>query len=408
VKSALLKYEDREYCDEVINSMGLAALFERKLSQLSGGELQKLAIALTLLKNTDIIILDEPASYLDVLQRLLVSRLLFSFKEKGKTLIVIEHDLGMIDYLADYVSVIYGEPGAYGIVSRLMSARVGINSYLNGFLKAENTKIRSFEIKFESRPPPEKRDLAIAFRWVKDELKLDGFTLNIEGGNAYRGEVLGIVGQNGIGKTTFVKRIIENYFGTESPQISYKPQLITNLFKGKTVKEILEEKFGSSDFPSWLETELLKPLRLNRLMERSTETLSGGELQALAIASSLVSDSSFYFIDEPCSFLDVEQRVTVQRMIRRTTEIRAATTFVVEHDILFIDFVSDRLIVVDGEPGLHGYVSSPKSMKDGMNAFLSKLSITFRRDVDTNRPRINKPGSRMDIEQKQLGQYYYT
>jgi ATP-binding cassette subfamily E protein 1 len=408
VKEALSKYEGSRYYGEVVNSMKLSTLFELKLNQLSGGELQKLAIALALLKDTDIIVLDEPASYLDVLQRLLVSRLLFSFKDKGKTLIVIEHDLGMIDYLADYVSIIYGEPGAYGIVSRLLSARVGINSYLNGFLKAENTQIRPFEIKFESRPPPEKRDLSVAFKWVKDEFKLNGFTLTIEGGEAYRGEVIGIVGQNGIGKTTFVRRIVESYFGVESQQISYKPQLITNLFKGKTVKEVLEEKFGSSNFPSWIETELLKPLRLNKLMERSTETLSGGELQALAVASSLISNSNFYFIDEPCSFLDVEQRVTVQRMIRRLTEIKAATTFVVEHDILFIDFVSDRLIVVDGEPGVHGYVSSPKSMKDGMNEFLSKLSITFRRDVDTNRPRINKPGSRTDLEQKQLGQYYYT
>jgi len=183
---------------------------------------------------------------------------------------------------------------------------------------------------------------------------------------------------------------------------------LTTLIIGKTVKEVLEEKFGSSNFPSWIETELIKPLRLNKLMERSTETLSGGELQALAVASSLISNSNFYFIDEPCSFLDVEQRVTVQRMIRRLTEIKAATTFVVEHDILFIDFVSDRLIVIDGTPGVHGRVSSPKSMKDGMNEFLSKLSITFRRDIDTNRPRINKPGSRNDLEQKQLGQYYYT
>jgi len=408
VSEALSKYKDSYNYEQIVDTLGLNSIMDRKMEQLSGGELQKVAIALTLLKDTEVIVLDEPSSYLDVSQRLIVSKLLHSLKENGKTLIVIEHDLGMLDYLADYVSIIYGEPGVYGIVSRIMHARVGINSYLDGFLKPENIRIRPFEIRFEVRPPPEKRELTIAFSWIKDSVKLNGFTLEVNEGEAYKGEVLGIVGPNGIGKTTFVKSIIERYFGDSSQLISYKPQNISGIFsKEITVKEVLEQKYGSSELPSWIDTELIKPLRLHKIMERTIDTLSGGELQALAVAASLLPEKEFYFIDEPCSFLDVEQRVTVQRMIRRITEARAATTFVVEHDILFIDYVSDRLIVIDGKPGIYGQVNSPKSMKDGMNLFLSKISITFRRDPDTKRPRINKPGSRADIEQRQTGNYYY-
>jgi ATP-binding cassette subfamily E protein 1 len=63
--------------------------------------------------------------------------------------------------------------------------------------------------------------------------------------------------------------------------------------------------------------------------------------------------------------------------------------------------------VFEGEPAVRGKAYAASSMQDGMNKFLANLNITFRRDEDTSRPRVNKPNSRLDREQKSKGEYYY-
>jgi ATP-binding cassette subfamily E protein 1 len=72
-----------------------------------------------------------------------------------------------------------------------------------------------------------------------------------------------------------------------------------------------------------------------------------------------------------------------------------------------IDLLADRLLVFDGEPAVKGHASPPQPMREGMNDCLADLDVTFRRDERTGRPRINKPGSRKDREQKDAGEYYY-
>jgi ATP-binding cassette subfamily E protein 1 len=136
--------------------------------------------------------------------------------------------------------------------------------------------------------------------------------------------------------------------------------------------------------------------------------LSGGELQALAVAATLIKPASFYLIDEPCAYLDVEQRLVSIRAIRRMVKSKTSAAFVVEHDILAVDFLSDRLVVFEGKPGIEGHAKAPSSMEQGMIDFLKILVVTFRRDVDTKRPRINKPGSRLDRDQREDGKYYYS
>jgi ATP-binding cassette subfamily E protein 1 len=150
------------------------------------------------------------------------------------------------------------------------------------------------------------------------------------------------------------------------------------------------------------------PLGLAKFMERKVTELSGGELQRVAIVSCLARDADLYLIDEPSAYLDVEERLTVARAIRRTIEDRLAYGFVVEHDILTQDFIADRLMVFDGKPGVNGYAGQPVSLRDGMNAFLSMMALTFRRDPSTGRPRANKLDSKLDREQKDVGEFYYV
>jgi ATP-binding cassette subfamily E protein 1 len=143
-------------------------------------------------------------------------------------------------------------------------------------------------------------------------------------------------------------------------------------------------------------------------LERKVMELSGGELQKVAIAACLSRKADLLLLDEPSAYLDVEERLNTAKTIRRVTEAHSVTAFVVEHDVVTQDFVADRLMVFDGEPGISGLANAPTTLRKGMNAFLKGMDVTFRRDSVTRRPRVNKEGSRMDIFQKETGEYYYT
>ncbi|MDO5844991.1 MAG: ATP-binding cassette domain-containing protein, partial [Methanocorpusculum sp.] len=224
-----------------------------------------------------------------------------------------------------------------------------------------------------------------------------------------RGEVLGIVGANGIGKSTFAKLLA----GVETPDdgnkfdtvtVSYKPQYVT-AESSDTVEFTLRQATKKFD-SSYYQHEILEPLGLMQILQSEVKNLSGGELQRVAIALCLSRDADLYILDEPSAHLDVEQRLVTTKVIKRAAEDKGAGIMVIDHDMYTIDMISERLLVFDGVPGKEGFAKGPFEMKDGMNLFLSELGVTFRRDK-TGRPRINNPGSYLDREQKAAGEYYY-
>jgi ATP-binding cassette subfamily E protein 1 len=152
--------------------------------------------------------------------------------------------------------------------------------------------------------------------------------------------------------------------------------------------------------------EIIESLSLSAILQSPVISLSGGELQRVAIAGCLSRDADVYILDEPSAHLDVEQRVKVTRMIKHHAEGREVGIMVIDHDIYLIDMISERILVFDGEPGRHGTAAGPFPMREGMNRFLKVLDVTFRRD-QSGRPRINKPESFLDREQKGLGEFYY-
>jgi ATP-binding cassette subfamily E protein 1 len=408
VRELLESIDERGEMREMVEKLELTHALDRELSQLSGGELQRVAIAAALLREGDVYIFDEPSSYLDVAQRLKVGRVIRELAQE-KRVILVEHDLVVLDYLADYVHVLYGKAGAYGIVSHPRSVRQGINVYLNGYLREENVRIRSEPVRFEVKPPIVAREENLLLSFSKLSKSYDGFKLEVEGGEFYRGEVVGVLGPNATGKTTFVKMlagVIEPDEGevSTSAKVAYKPQYIKPEFSG-TVLEALARVATLGD--AFFENEIARPLDLKSLYDRKVKELSGGELQRVAIALCLAREAEVYLLDEPSAYLDVEQRLRVARMIRRVMEKREALGIVVDHDILFIDYISDRAMVFAGEPGRRGEATAPLEMRSAMNTFLSGMDITFRRDPETGRPRANKPGSVKDREQKAKGEYYY-
>ncbi len=408
--------EDR--LKSVIEKLKLENILDRDVKHLSGGELQKLAIAAALLRDADVYILDEPTTHLDVVERLRVCEAIKEITEKGKYTIVIDHDLAVLDYLADLVVVLYGKPGAYGIVSRTRGAREGINEYLQGYLSVENMVIRDRAITFRTAPP--ERSVSrekILVEWTDIKKKLDNFILEVSSGQICRGEIIGVLGPNGIGKTTFARILVgevEPDEGTVVPygevRISYKPQYVRDIavkYSEYTVRKFLLETCGR-DFmekPVW--PDIASGLNLEPLLDRELGTLSGGEVQRVVVASSLLRDAELYVLDEPMAYLDIEQRIRVATVIKRIVEERESVAFIIEHDITMIDYLASSVIVFSGEPGKHGIARGPYSLREGMNLFLKEQDITFRREPKIGRPRINKRGSVLDRIQREIGEYYY-
>jgi ATP-binding cassette subfamily E protein 1 len=413
VSDLLEKVNERKRLDKLKEELELGKIWDRHLDVLSGGELQRVAMAAALSRDADVYLFDEPSSYLDVKQRLQVARTIRSLKEQEKTILVAEHDLAIIDYLSDQICVFYGDAGVYGVVSHVHGVRTGINIYLQGFIPDENIRFRRESIIFHEKPPAITAGAGeILLSWNQIEKTFEGFKLVAEPGEIKRGEVIGILGPNGIGKTTFVKILA----GLEEPDekqkfgelpVSYKPQYIAPEYEG-TVQELLMSVAKETFTSSWYKTEILGPLRLNLLLDRYIMELSGGELQKVAIAACLSRQADLLLLDEPSAYLDVEERLNMARTIRRVIESRNVPAFVVEHDVVTQDFIADRLMVFSGEPGVSGTANPPTSLRKGMNVFLKEMNVTFRRDSVTRRPRVNKENSKMDTFQKDLGEYYYT
>ncbi|MDH5662871.1 MAG: ribosome biogenesis/translation initiation ATPase RLI [Candidatus Bathyarchaeota archaeon] len=415
VGDLLEKVDERDKLGPLSEQLQLKTVWDRTLEVLSGGELQKVAIAATICREADVYLFDEPSSYLDVKQRLQAARAIRSLRKEGKTVIVAEHDLAILDYLSDQICVFYGTPGVYGIVSHVHGVRVGINIYLQGFIPDENVRFRKDPILFHVKPPA--TGLAAGetlLKWNGMKKSYEEFALSAVPGEAKQGEVIGILGPNGIGKTTFVKLLagIEKAdSGEASTQygltVSYKPQYISAEYGG-TVEELLRDVAKEDFETSWYQSQILQPLKVQSILDRDVTELSGGELQKVAIAACLSRKAELYLLDEPSAYLDVEERLSMARTIRRVVENRNVTAFVVEHDVVTQDFIADLLMIFTGEPGIYGVANPPTNLRKGMNNFLKDMKITFRRDLVTKRPRVNKEGSKLDRHQKKIGEHYYV
>ena len=412
VDEILKKFDENKTADEISEKLGLKNSLNKNLNELSGGELQRLAVTVAAIKDVEYYFFDEPSSYNDIYQRLAVAKVIQNLASKGKTVMVIEHDLTLLDYLSDYINILYGESGAYGIVSSLQSTKAGINNFLDGFIPSENIRFREKKFRFDTFNPIDDFILNnIVTQYSELEKKFNSFRLKVSEGKIRKGEVLGVIGANALGKTTFMKMIagVEHADSGKietNAKISYKPQYITQEYDSD-VKSLLYTAYQNIIEGSVAEEQIIIPMGVKKLYERNIRNLSGGELQKVAIAISLMRDADIYALDEPSAFLDIEERIALAKFIQRFVRAQGKSAIIIDHDMQLIDIVSDSLIIFNGQPSLYGIASKPMSKIEGMNLFLKELAITYRRDETTGRPRVNKNGSQLDKLQKGSGEYYY-
>jgi ATP-binding cassette subfamily E protein 1 len=412
VVELLKRVDDRDELAHYAELLAIDHLLNRRLDKLSGGELQRVAIAATLLKEADVYFFDELSSYLDIHERLRIVRIIQGMVARGKRILVVEHDLAILDVLCDLLHIVYGERAAYGIFTPPRSTRAAINAYLDGYLPEENVRIRDKPIQFlRGRVRGEEVGSPI-LQWGDMEKTLGEFHLKTGKGEVRSAEVVGVVGPNATGKTTMVRMIageIEPDMGwcTMDATVSYKQQHVSTDFDG-SVQDWLDTELGGRWRSGEFHTQVIRPLQVDQLLELRAKKLSGGELQAVCIAICLGKEADLYLLDEPSAHLDANARMEAAKAIRRTMESNEKAAMVIDHDIYFIDIVSDSLLVFDGEGGKHGNAQGPLSLREGMNRFLADVDVTFRRDHESHRPRINKPNSRKDREQKASGEYFYV
>ena len=404
VMELLKKVDEKDKLDIIAEELDLKNILNNDIDKLSGGELQRVAIAATVLKNGNLCIFDEPSSYLDIKQRINVSKFIKSLANESTSVMVVEHDLIIFDYISELAHIMYGSEDVYGAVSGVKPTKNAINVYLSGYLKEENIRFRDKQVKFEERKPFVKKQGLEMISWDSLAKKLGNFSLKTGRGSIGKGEVIGILGENGIGKTTFVKLLageIKNDSGTlnENVEVSYKPQYLEAT--EELVMAFLKDAINNHT------NQLINPLNIKPLYLKKLNELSGGELQRVMVANCLGKDADLYLLDEPSAYLDVEQRLIVSKVIRDFMELKGSSVLIVDHDLLFLDYLSDKLMVFDGIPAKSGIVTGPFAMEEGMNIFLKKLNITLRRDKESLMPRVNKPDSKLDREQKDKGKYYY-
>ena len=411
-KELLEKYDERGVAGEMIQKLGLDNSIGQNLNELSGGELQRLAVAVSASKDADFYFFDEPSSYNDVFQRAGVAKVIHSLAELGKSVMVVEHDLTLLDYLSDYIEVLYGVPAAYGIVSNVLSTKVGINAFLDGYLASENVRFRDKKFTFDaSTATDEIQQGDVIVSYPKLEKKYSAFSVSIEPGEVRKGDLLGVMGANALGKTTLMKMIA----GVEKPdsgsidkkiKISYKPQYLTNDIDMEVITMLDKANDGSIE-DSTEEEQIIEPLKIKKLYNKSMKNLSGGELQKVAVAICLLQKADLYALDEPSAFLDVEDRIAVGKFLQKFCRSFGKSAIVIDHDLQLMDLVSDSMVIFEGVSSVKGYATSPLPKIDAMNRFLKSLDITFRRDEKSRRPRVNKDGSRLDKDQKSNQNYYY-
>ncbi len=412
------KFDNNDRSKYIIQQLDLESLYDSDIKVLSGGELQKLVCGYVLSCDADVYIFDEPSNYLDISQRLIIANLIRDLSASNNYIFVIDHDISILDYITDVVSVMYGESGAYGAIAKPYGTARAINIFFDGYIPCENIKFRDdkYIVDHSNVSLDDIIDTTVKnISYDASDISYDNYQLNIKAGIIDSCvNLVVLMGRNGVGKSTFLHYLAKSSNLSVSYKQQYNDKSKYNTKNGYlTVQETLLKLIGSKIFDSMFKSDVITLLDVDKLYDRKINELSDGELQRVEIVICLGTEADLYLIDEPSASLDIEQRVNIVKVLKKYFVHNKKIGFVVEHDIMVsmsIGSIPNSKMVVFREQlvaNKRAYTASePINFIEGVNLYLKDLNITFRNDHNHKRPKINKLGSNQDKSQKQEGQYY--
>ena len=351
-----------ESSERAADLMGIAHLMDRKLSTLSGGQLQKVALACALASGAPVLLADEPTSNLDPDAIADVRRALAILKDQGMTIIVVEHRLHFLRGLADQVLLM--EDGA--ITHRWSGEQ---------FYSMSDGQRKSFGLRtlVDPGPPETWVEQVQAGRQENREATPSQVRLSCRGLSfAYgarpvfegldadfpAGQITCIAGANGVGKTTLV-RVLCGLAAPSSGSISMDGVPASRKTRRSACALVMQDTgrqlfsdtlageltIGASHASGQSGEQLLADFDLANLGERHPLSLSGGQKQRLVIAAARATGRPIVILDEPTSGVDARHLDSITATLRRIADEGAAVV-VVTHDGEFAAACADRLITL--------------------------------------------------------------
>ena len=330
--------ELEERVEQTTKDLHIEKLRNRNIFELSGGEKQKIAFASVYAMNPEIYLLDEPSSNLDMASIQELKEHLRLIKSQGKTILIAEHRLYYLMELADHI--VYLEDGE---IARIFTPEEFLRLTEN---EREHMGLRAVDLTRVLPPATHPTVLppTLAIRDVKLRYKkrtiLHQIALSVA-----KGEVIGVVGHNGAGKTTFSRALCglhkdcEGEFLWNGQPLEHKLRLKRSYMVMQDVNyELFAESveaecsFGIRNPDQDLVETTMAELGLTTYRERHPNTLSGGQKQRVAVARALVNHPSVVFADEPSGSLDTKNKGELHQLFFDLRDRFGQTFVIVTHD----------------------------------------------------------------------------
>ena len=347
--------EMKKKYSELVNLLELEKLVDKNIIYISSGERQKIAIGCSLSLEPEIIILDEPSSNLDFHMTKKLKQLIEKLKTKGYTIIIAEHRMYYIQNLIDRVFVINNGKVIEKTISDLESNNeVPLRSLDIFNLELENISCKNKELLMEINN--------ITYKNI-----LTNITTTV-----YKGDVIGLIGKNGVGKTTLL-RLLSNIMKPNKGKIVGKvvPFLVMQDMDYQFFTESVESemKFGSADNDLEKINSLLMKLGLTEFKDKIPFELSGGQKQRLLIAISALANVNLLMFDEPTSGLDYVNMTKVSSILKDLSKNSAL--IVATHDIEFLYKTCNRVVYLDDKVIKEDFYLNLENKKKVNNIFIN-------------------------------------
>ena len=347
--------EMKKKYSELVNLLELEKLVDKNIIYISSGERQKIAIGCSLSLEPEIIILDEPSSNLDFHMTKKLKQLIEKLKTKGYTIIIAEHRMYYIQDLIDRVFVINNGKVIEKTISDLKSNNeIPLRSLDIFNLELENISSKNKELLMEINN--------ITYKDI-----LTNITTTI-----YKGDVIGLIGKNGVGKTTLL-RLLSNIIKPDKGKVVGKviPFLVMQDMDYQFFTESVESemKFGDADIDLEKINSLLMKLGLTEYKDKIPFELSGGQKQRLLIAISALANVNLLMFDEPTSGLDYVNMTKVSGILKDLSKNSAL--IVATHDIEFLYKTCNRVIYLDDKVIKEDFYLNVENKKKVNNIFIN-------------------------------------